>query len=42
MVLPLATDDVGVAAMLPFVAPALLLLAGVAVLALRDRVRRRD
>ena len=42
MVLLLATDDVGLAAMLPFVAPALLLVGGLVALVVRDRVRGRD
>ena len=41
MVPLLATDDVGLAAMLPFVAPALLLVVGLVVITVRDRSRRR-
>jgi hypothetical protein len=40
MTLPIATDDIGLAAIAPFVAPALLLLVGLLVMAVRDRVRR--
>ena len=43
MVPLLATDDVGIAATLPFVAPALLLVGGLLAVVARDRLRgRRD